>query len=127
MALRDNLSEWSKTPFESTAHMMEAMRDKQYSDPRNSAYRKAVEAKVLLGSNGTRTAIHNSVEREDAAPGAGIGNGASVAAAERKEHDAERDLYESRGPMSVSPAARARIQRENDDPNSGYGFQSSEG
>jgi hypothetical protein len=128
VALRENLAEWSKQPFESSAHMQEAIRDQQYS--RIPEYRRAVEAKICLSSStGTRTAVHASVEREDSEVGAGLGNSGTEAEQNRRatERDVERQMYESQGPMSVSPSARIRIATENADPNSGYGFQQSEG
>lgn len=127
MALRENLAEWSRQPFESSAHMQEAIRDPQYS--KVPEYRRAVEAKIVISSRmGTSATNRSAVERADSEPGAGLGDAGTEAEQNRRarEHDAERTLYERSGPMSVSPAARVRIEKQNSDPNSGYGFQTSE-
>jgi hypothetical protein len=43
-----NLEVWSQSPFPSAAQMTEAMRNVEYRNPNNDAYRAAVESKVLL-------------------------------------------------------------------------------
>ena len=112
MKLRENLAEWARTPFESSQHMQEAIRDPQYS--RVPQYRAAVEAKISLSSNsGTRTTVHTSVEREDSQAGAGLGNSETIAMGEllEQQRSAEQIMLETYGPLSLSPAQRARLNR----------------
>jgi len=119
MQLRENLAEWARTPFESSIHMQAAIRDPQYS--RIAEYRAAVEAKILRSSNtGTSATVYNTVEREDTDEGAGLGDSATTATTERQEQQrtAEQIMLDTYGPLSLSPAQRARLN-----PDGGFGFQ----
>src|SRR4051812_3997237 len=112
MALRDNLAEWSKTPFESQAHLIEAMRSPEYRDSRNSAFREAVEAKVLISSNtGTSATVYSGLDATNS--DGGLGESGTEAAARRQgeERDAEQAMLEQYGSLALSPAKQAELTR----------------
>jgi hypothetical protein len=110
MAVRENLEEWKRLPFESQAHMIAAMRDPQYRDPRNSAYREAVEARVLISSNtGASATVYSGLDAKNS--DGGLGESGTTAAATRQEEEAsaQQAFLEQYGPMSVSPAQRMKL------------------
>ncbi|MEX2109834.1 MAG: hypothetical protein WD802_04465 [Gemmatimonadaceae bacterium] len=128
MAIRENLAEWSRIPFESQAHMIAAMRDPQYRDPSNSAFREAVEAKVHISSNtGTTSTVYSVEEREDSGS---LESDSSIKARMREEEaSAQQAFLEQYGPLSLSPAQREKlkpVERELPGRDDGYGFQSRE-
>jgi len=109
MALRTNLSDWALTPFESNAHMMEAMRDPQYR--RSPEFVACVEAKVALMARGAAVTAHNDHSRIVVGTGV-IGNTRSAAArSEASERlSAEEQLAAIYGPLSIRHESRAKSQ-----------------
>jgi hypothetical protein len=127
MGLRDNLSEWSKTPFESQAHLIEAMRSPEYRDSRNSAFREAVEAKIGISSNtGTAITVYSGLDATNSDGGLGESDTEAAARRHGEEQEAERALLEQYGSLALSPAKQARLQpveRQLPGRDDGYGFQ----
>lgn len=110
MAIREDLESWSKIPFPSQAALIQAMRDPQYKDPRNDAYRQAVEAKMIISTEtGTSTTVYDTVQQQNES---GLGETETEASKQRAEEQrqAEEALCGSHGAMAVSPQARGRIQ-----------------
>src|SRR4051812_18086686 len=124
MAIRENLDVWARSPFASQAAMIEAMRDPQYKDPRNDAYRLAVAAKIMISSDtGTSATVYRPAEYESVGD-AGIGQSQTEAAGHRavEQKSAEDLMIELYGPLAVAPRVESKPQSQSD-PNAGYGFQ----
>lgn len=110
--LRTGLAEWALTPFESQAHMVEAMRDPQYRTV--PAYVAAVEAKVLLGSRTNIRVYDDTLRTEPAVTGIGGTTGADEPGTEsaaqlsyaESQKEANRLHAERYGSLSVAPAPR---------------------
>jgi hypothetical protein len=110
MALRENLAGWSLTPFESQYHMMEAIRDPQYS--KVPEYRAAVEAKICLDAKGVHTTVYAppDLQRNDS----GIGErqtetGQARAQDQKSAEELHREIF---GERSVAPTPLQNTQRD---------------
>ncbi len=112
MALRENLAEWSKTPFESQQHMIEAMSSPEYRNPRNDAYRKAVEAKVCLGAHGIQTTVYEGIDRTNTDGGLGESNTTRGRELVDSHKTAEQMLAEIYGPLAVAPPKRTIVRED---------------
>jgi hypothetical protein len=127
MQLRENLSMWATTAFESQAAMTAAIRDPQYRLV--PEYVRACEKKISLMGGGTGLVVHNDHSRIQVGTGI-IGNATSAAgrseAAERKS--AEQQLADIYGPGAVRLESRAASQQAAinaalaADPNKGSGL-----
>lgn len=111
MALRTGLAEWALTPFESQQHLIEALRDPQYS--RVPEYRAACEKKMCIDTKGAQISVYDDTQRS-APPEAGMGQSKigpcteaeTRLAYEEGQAEAQRLHAQTYGPLSVKPAPR---------------------
>jgi hypothetical protein len=101
-----DLTAWALLPFQSQAEMVAAMRNPEYRNPSNGAYREAVAKKLTVspeGSTGFTAKIYDTEQRQETATG---NEQPQESADEIKE--AEEQLASIWGSMAVAPSKLAR-------------------